>query len=430
MLSKILAFWQGYVILFVWGGNPEEFFSLAVKEGVFFWDLRRFPEGLTVKVPALFLKKLRGIARASGCRFQIQEKQGLPFLCFYLRKRRLFGAGALFFCAFLYLASSLLWFVEVEAVGNACFISPKEILTVAAEKGLKRGVLKAGFDPATVTSALLAAFPSLAWVGIEVRGTKAKIKFTEQLLPPPKANGENPANIVATKDGVIEEILVFTGEARVKVGDTVQEGEVLISGEIQPQGTEGVPGQEKPSPLYVRAQGIVKARVWYEGEGEATFLIEEKEPTGRVAKAFLLFKGGKEFCLWGSCVSPYPVFQEERKVLFTPRGIFKETVSLFKITYTELEKKERFLTFEEAYQKAVAVASELLPPLPAGARVLTQREEVLTRDHRGIRVRVLWEVLEEIGVSFPLPLEKKSKGEYNKVTKVKRGFLNSIGRYL
>jgi hypothetical protein len=57
-----------------------------------------------------------------------------------------------------------------------------------------------------------------------------------------------PANIVADRDCVIEEITVVKGTPVVKVGDTVRRGDLLISGIIETEnGTE-----------YVRAEGTVR----------------------------------------------------------------------------------------------------------------------------------------------------------------------------
>ena len=43
---------------------------------------------------------------------------------------------------------------------------------------------------------------------------------------------QTPKDIIATKDGIIRTIFVRTGTALVKPGDTVKEGDVLVSSKV------------------------------------------------------------------------------------------------------------------------------------------------------------------------------------------------------
>lgn len=97
---------------------------------------------------------------------------------------------------------------------------------------------------------------------MEIRGSRLIIELVKKELPP-ELEENIPCDIIASKDGIIEEIIALRGEALVEPGQTVSEGDVLITGKImlghEPDGEE-----EGSDTLFVHAEGIVRARVWYQ----------------------------------------------------------------------------------------------------------------------------------------------------------------------
>ena len=75
---------------------------------------------------------------------------------------------------------------------------------------------------------MLIRFPELAWVGINTKGTKVDIEVVEKVMP--IVEEMNSYDLIASKDGVITECIVFQGVPMVKVGDIVKEGDLLIKG--------------------------------------------------------------------------------------------------------------------------------------------------------------------------------------------------------
>src|SRR5690606_22893987 len=89
-----------------------------------------------------------------------------------------------------------------------------------------------------------------------------------------------PGDLVAARDGIIENVTVFRGHALVEPGDTVKRGGALISGFIPPSDPAHRLRLNDGEPPYVHADGIVKARAWYEGSATVRLIRETLIPTG------------------------------------------------------------------------------------------------------------------------------------------------------
>jgi similar to stage IV sporulation protein len=116
----------------------------------------------------------------------------------------------------------------------------------------------------------------------------------------PKQEDKAPAHIMAGKDGVITEIIAVTGQPAVKKGDTVKKGDLLIKGFAEEAVVPTVPGQPPiiSVPLQlIKAQGIVKARVWYESYGEAYLMQSYHERTGNQLSEINVLVENNQFCL-------------------------------------------------------------------------------------------------------------------------------------
>ncbi|RDV84354.1 sporulation protein YqfD [Ammonifex thiophilus] len=408
MALRFFRYLRGYVLLKLEGKKIERFLNMALTRGIKFWDVRYLgKDRVLLRVRWGAVRALRHISRATSTRLTVQEKIGLPFLVSRLKRRRAFLGGALFFLALVYCLSLFVWRVEVTGAQK---LSPGEVLKVAAQAGLKPGVLRRQVNGKEVERVLKEQLPQLAWVGVEVRGTQATIKVVEKKLPEPAAG---PAHIVARKAGLIKELLVLEGTPKVKEGDTVLPGQVLIAGEEMtvPQ------GEGEPSPVYVRAKGIVKARVWYQGYGEARLEEKGERPTGRKAQSICLEVGGRRWRLYGSDASPFSCYRvEETRYNLSLGRNFSLPVAVEKKVYYEWELYKLRRTPQEARRLAEERARAYLRAcLPEGARLVGEQvEEVKGPKEEGlVRVSIRWEVEEDIGQIKEFTPEGGQEGRIN-----------------
>jgi similar to stage IV sporulation protein len=149
----------------------------------------------------------------------------------------------------LSLLSSIVWDIRID--GNE-EITDSEMVCALSECGLSIGDLWSNVNNSKVESMLLKTRDDISWININRRGVVAYIKVIEK-----DEEYENNtttlqyANIVASRDCIIEEITVKKGIAMVKPGDVVKKGEVIILGSTS----------DESGGSFCAAEGIVYGRV-------------------------------------------------------------------------------------------------------------------------------------------------------------------------
>jgi len=410
--SQLWSYLLGYVLIAVRGQNLERFINMALSRGIFLWDVTRWDDTMIMmKVRTSGFRSLRYIARRVRCRVYIQGKFGLPFFLHRLERRKMLAAGALLFAATLYALSSFIWFVEITGADK---IEPEKVLRAAAKYGLTVGVSKWQLNKSAVEKGIEDALPELTFVGIEIHGTKATIEVVEKVVPGDRDEVKRPAHLVAAKEGVVKEILVMVGISKVAEGDTVRKGQILISGiikdeDLNPEEQMAEQRNQKPrapgEPILVRARGVVRARVWYQGYGEAVLdSFEEKLTANRVASIGFRV-GSKKVIVSGPREAPFRFYRKDIDSRRLPewRNI-SLPVELFTITYTRIDRIHRHLGYEQAVllasQRAMGTAQARIPQ---EAKVMSRRLERVEAPGSGvIRMKMIVETVEDIAKVQPL----------------------------
>ena len=118
----------------------------------------------------------------------------------------------------------------VSVVGSN-IIPPRKIIEAANRYGLSFMTPSASIRNERIKNGLLEDIAQLQWVGVNVNGCVATIYIEEK-----NSNGDTEpvtagvSSIVSATDGVIESITVTKGTKLCDIGQSVAEGEVLISG--------------------------------------------------------------------------------------------------------------------------------------------------------------------------------------------------------
>ncbi|MFZ5650100.1 MAG: sporulation protein YqfD [Bacillota bacterium] len=415
-LFRLVSFLFGYVSILVRGENLEKFLNMAASRGIFLWDIRKVGQNeIFVKTRLSAVRPLRHIGRSTRTRFAFKNREGLPFMISRVKKRKSIVIGAVLFLLGLYVLSSFVWSVEVK--GNRSLASG-EILDIAAQAGLKVGSFKLRVDEERVEELIRERLPEVSYVGVNVSGTRATIEIAEKIIMQKKE--AHPSDIVACKSGLIKEVLVLVGNPAVKEGDTVVPGQVLISGVIpppetqspNPPGNAGI-GQANPLPVspptYVKARGVVRARVWYEGYGEAPLQEEAARETGSRLSRVRIKIGDKEIILSGAQNIPFGNFKIERSVKKPPswRNL-SIPVEVISEDYYEVEKyriqRSRIEALELARKKALESARSGMNNIRGEYHAFEEKTgEISSKNPENIvRVRAYIETLEDIGVEKPI----------------------------
>jgi len=407
LFFKLISYFIGYVVIIVTGKAPEKFVNMAASRGIYLWDISRTGDNaILLKVRLQAVKPLRHIARRTGCRYSIKSRRGFPFVIARIRRRKALAIGFVFFLGTLYFLSSFVWFIEVR--GNER-LTTAEVLSAAADSGLSTGMPKWRIETEKVEAGILERLPLVTWTGVYFNGTKVTIEVVERVVP--EEEDRRPSHIVAVKAGLIKEVLVLNGNPLVKEGDTVAQDQVLISGEIPPlleesskQGEDKKP-KEVPKVIrpayYVHARGIVRARVWYEGYGEAKIIETGYRLTGRSEKRISLKYYSQEIILMDNQNIPFEHYEVVTSIKKLPRWRNLDLpVELVTVKYLELAGYRDERSREDTRKAAEEAALEtIMKQLPRDAIVKGRwLEDVSTGYNENvIRVKAVLETVEDIG---------------------------------
>lgn len=289
MLFSFFYFLSGYCQIVLSGKNQERFLNLCVAKQILLWNVKREGKHYIFYISRKGYKELGEIAEKTGCKFQCIQKKGLPYLFYQYRKRK-FLLLTFFVCIAVFcVMSCFIW--QVQAVGSYSH-SEEEILDYLKKKGIHSGTRISGISCAGLEEQIRKDFEDIAWVSCERKGTLLRVWVKETLdkndEKEEEKKSETPCNLIASKTGKIDSILVRSGSAMVRPGDTVKAGDVLISGIVEIKDETGELAEE----TMVRAQGDVYAISKIKYEKILPLIYYKKEYTGKIEKNYRLFING------------------------------------------------------------------------------------------------------------------------------------------
>ena len=201
-----------------------------MKSNIYLWDSTKIDDKVYSNINAKKYKNIRKIAKESNVRIKIFKKYGVPFIINRYRKRIGLLIGVLIFISFLFIMSQFIWSIEIH---GAKTIDQKKLLEFIHQHNLTCGTYKRIVDVRSIEREALLHFDDISWISINIQGSKANIEINERIKPPEKIDAGDPCNIVASKRGTIKYFEVYTGQKVIEVGDSVDEGQILVSGIIE-----------------------------------------------------------------------------------------------------------------------------------------------------------------------------------------------------
>ena len=231
------------------GLNLERLIRQAAEEGVLLRRLRRQGRRLTACVPEKQLGIVSSLCERGGWRFVPGRRHGAGRLLEMLERRWLAGVTLLLVSVAVVAGSMMMWRVEIVDGGSyeADLRMYLDVLEVTPVRW------KQSVDTAWLRDTLEWRYPEVAWIEVGWRGMTLCITLHEGQPMGETVSLAGCCDVVASRDGIIEQIITLAGTPQVQVGELVKAGDVLIRGEERG-------AQETVHP--VAARGTVLARVW------------------------------------------------------------------------------------------------------------------------------------------------------------------------
>ena len=389
MIIKILlSYLFGYLVVKIDGYYIERFINLCRGQKIALWNLKRKGEiSLTFKQAKDDFKSICKIAKKLKCKVKIKNKKGLPFFVHKYKKRKIFLLLLIVMLFLIIFSSNFVWNIEiVEENGNQL----ENIQQDVEEAGLKIGEWKSKVDTKEIINKVRLKRDDIAWMGIELKGTNAIVKIVKANEKPEIIDEDEYCNIVADKAGVITKINAQTGTANVKVGDTVNVGDVLINGWMEGKYT-GI--------RYVHSKGEIQAKVWYTEYKNVSCNTTERQETGNTEEKYAIKINNFKINFYKrlSNFEIYDTIENEEK--FKLFSNFYLPVSLIKITNKEIKQTQKHYTIEEAKSLGIQELEEKLDQQIADKNAITNKTVNTYQKGDSIDIYVTYEVLENIGTN-------------------------------
>ncbi|SET63872.1 similar to stage IV sporulation protein [Salinibacillus kushneri] len=405
MKDKQGQFFKGYITIHVNGRKPELFLNRCMHENISIWDIRKLDENtFEFKVYVGSLSSLKQIRRQMGYKISFKEKYGFPFWLAHLKIRKPLIIGIFLALFFILVLSNMVWQVKIVGVSPEIEYKIRERLD---EYGLKQGVFKFSFQSVDdIERNITNELQDVMWIGIEQKGTTYIVQGVEKS----QANDDHenrPQNLVASKAGVILEMLVEKGDPQVTVYQKVKKGDILVSGLIREgvgnENSESEKAEEEKNKIGIHAEGEVFAETWYTTETTVPLSYEHQTLTGEKDEHYKLNIGNFTLPIWDFFPPDFADTHTERSEkplhflnLKLPFSVQKDTIFEKETTRGERSK-------EEAISEGIAQAKrEIKRHTNHDAEIID--EEILHQSvgNGKVRLELLFTVRENIAKPQPI----------------------------
>ena len=387
-IKILLSYIIGYLVIEIEGYYIERFINICKSRNVTIWNLKRKEDiKLQFKARIQDFRELIKIAKKTRCKLKIKNKKGVPFLFHKYKKRKIFLIFLILFASLIILSSNFVWNVEIQIEDGASIENIEEDLK---SFGLDVGKLKSSIDSKSIINEMRLKRSDIAWMGIELKGTNAIVKLVKADEKPDIIDESEYCSIVSNKAGIITKINAQDGTANVKIGDTVNVGDTLISGWMEGKYT-GI--------RYVHAKGEIEAKVWYTKNKKIMYNTTERRETGEVENKYSLkfnnFKINLSKKL--SKFQIYDTIETENKVRIFSN--FYLPISLIKTTNQEVIEEQKTYDIEEAKNIGIQELEEELNNEIENKEAIVNKNVNTYVEDDGVNIYVTYEVLENIGTN-------------------------------
>lgn len=275
MLKQIGNHLRGYFKIRISGYSPERFLNLCKHKEIEMWGLEANSNTYEMFMTVKGFRKLKPILRKTKTRITILERYGVPFFFFKYRKRKLFFGGIFLCIAIIFTLSRYIWNIDVK--GNQT-ITDEIVIEYLEKTGVFHGMKRSDVNCEKIDTGIRKNFNQIIWVSASLEGCNIFIQVKENTDTfQVSQTEENPADLIATTEGTILEIVTRSGVPCVKEGDTVKTGDLLVSGTVEVINDAGEVIREE----YKAADADIYAEVIIPYEDVCETIYQEKVYTNK-----------------------------------------------------------------------------------------------------------------------------------------------------
>lgn len=379
----------GYVLLTIRGVTLDWLLNACDQENIRLYSVKRVSRTeIHARVRMRRYQRLCELAKEMGCKVEPKKRAGVPFFIQRVRRRRAFLIGGILFVLSVVVLTQFVWSIQIVGVNES---AAQNLKVQLQDKGIDAGTPWQKVDLNGIENELMMDNDWAAYIIAQKRGVSLVVEAVPITTAPKEEQKDAPCDIVATTDGVIQQLKPLEGVRMVQEGDIVEKGDVLISGTIARQ--EGEDGEDRE----VCARGEVLAKVWYTAQASASMEQEVAKETGRTAVQRTLTLGGWTIALDGAPEDFSDTIVKEEKE-YPIIGLFLPATMQVK-TIAEVNRIMEPISYEKAETIAKQKAEEEIKKIvPDGIQITNLSYTCQQEDEKSLSVKVYAETIQDIGV--------------------------------
>ncbi|MBO5145084.1 MAG: sporulation protein YqfD [Lachnospiraceae bacterium] len=244
MQNKWIRLVRGCLVIRLGGDYMERFFNMCRMHDIDLWDIKRENDICMCEAYASDFLKMHPLLKKTGTKASVVKKRGLPFYFPFIKKRIIFFAGVFICLTMLNYVTDYVW--AIEYVGNLQ-VSDDELSDFLEQESIHYGMKKSSINCEDKEKKLRETFQNVTWTSIYFEGTKLYIEIKENEKSEPVSAETKGTDIVANEAGTITSIVTRNGVPKVKAGDAVEKGQILVGGGV---------------PVYDESQSIIDYQIY------------------------------------------------------------------------------------------------------------------------------------------------------------------------
>ena len=400
MIPSLSYLLLGHRTLSTDGDHAAQLLEICRMHAIPYEDFRNTDDGgISLRFTTPSARRVVSLCRDEDVPVAASSPSGLPrLLRRMLRRPGLLAGGILGLVVYL-TAGSFFWDIRVS--GNST-LSDAAVKRSLASVGLTVGSPIRGFEADVTENQVLLLDDRLAWLSVNRKGTVAYVEVREAVKPP----DEEPApfrDMVAALGGVIEYIELESGNVRVKAGQTVSVGEVLVSG-IYESNQTGIRVESASARVFARTTREFTVTIPLSYEEKRYLTAENGEGTGVFCEKSLLFFGRHiKFSKKCGNLTGFCDIMEDEKSWGLVGGV-GFPISTRTLWYLPYENVSATRTYAEAEELAYMELARYIATLPGGA-TLTGKTVTVTRGKDFLLLNCTLTAIEDIATERVIQVE-------------------------